>query len=99
METTGPTTLVSIHGKPTGIFFTSVINVSKYLSCNFLWTKILEGELQDSPLVSKRIPLIVKSTAKLISASSKTIRGFLPPNSSDIFFNKGAASLAIAIPV
>ena len=43
--------------------------------------------------------MIANPAAKSGSASSKTIIGFLPPNSSETFFRSGAADLAIAIPV
>ena len=45
------------------------------------------------------MPFIAKLAAKSGSASSKTIIGFLPPNSRDIFLRRGAADFATAIPV
>ena len=82
-----------------GIFFAFSTRDFRNFSFTFLLTKTREVELQDCPCLLKFIPLIARPAAKSGSASSKTIIGFLPPNSNEIFFKRGAADFAIAIPV
>ena len=99
MDTIGPISFVSIHGNPTGIFFAFFTSDLRNLSLTFLFTRTREVELHDWPCLLKFIPFIAKLAAKSGSASSKIIIGFFPPSSRDIFFKRGAADFATAIPV